>query len=314
MLFVFLCYNSCIMYDTIIIGGGPAGMSATIYLARQKFKVLLLSGEDGGQITKSSDIENYLGFHLLSGLDLFMKFNDHLKDYTDKIDKKSGEFVKEIQRIKDGFKVITDYNEYESKTLLLASGTKHRELGVPGEKEMYGHGLTYCATCDAPLFKDKNVHVIGGGNSAMEAALFLAKYAKSIRVLVWGGELQGDALLIEKCKKEEKIFLVYQAHTVAITGNKILNGVTYSDSSGQEIHESSEGVFVEIGLVPASQYIDWVTKNKKGEIVVDKFNRTSIDGIWAAGDVTDVTEKQISVAVGEGTKAALDVIRYLSSL
>ena len=299
------------MYDNIIIGGGPAGMAAAIYLARQKINFLMLTVDLGGQTLLSSEVENYLGFHMLSGVELVNKFKEHFKDY--KFDLKEGEPVVSIKKLADGFTVKTTKGTYLSKTILITTGAKHRTLGVPGEKEFYGKGVTYCATCDAPLFRDKQVHVIGGGNSAMEAALFLVKYANHVTILNINPELAGDKILIEKCKSDPKIRIIYQAKTVRFTGAEFINGIDYSDASGQEVHASTQGIFIEIGLIPVSDFIDIVEKDARHQIIIDKSNQTSLQGIWAAGDVTDVTEKQIAVAVGEGSKASLQIIKYLQS-
>ena len=288
-------------------------MAAAIYLARQKINFLMLAGEVGGQTLWSSEVENYLGFHMLNGQELVSKFQNHLKDYKEDFKMISGEYVTDVLQTDDGFEVKTDSNTYESKTLLVATGTKHRELGVPGEKEYYGKGVTYCATCDAPLFKDKPVHVIGGGNSAMEASLFLAKYASSITILSIDPELHGDEIMIKKIKDQSKIRFIGQAKTIRITGDKFVNGIDYYGSDGQEVHESTQGIFIEIGLKPVSDFINIVDKNKRNEIIVDKNNSTSLPGVWAAGDVTDITEKQIAVAVGEGSKAALRIINHLQN-
>ncbi|MDF1496604.1 MAG: FAD-dependent oxidoreductase [Patescibacteria group bacterium] len=301
------------MFDCIIIGGGPAGMAAAVYLARQKVNFLMFAGNIGGQTLWSSEVENYLGFHLLNGPDLVKKFQEHLKDYKDAFEMKTGEFVSDIQKPKTGFTVKTPKGEYETKTVLIATGTKHRELGVPGEQEFKGKGVTYCATCDAPLFKDKQCYIVGGGNSALEAALFLIKYTDKITILSIESELHGDKVLVEKVTAEPNIRFVGQAKTVAITGDTFVNGITYKDAHDKEIHESAQGIFIEIGLVPVTEFAGIVDKNKYNEIVVDKNNSTSVLGIWAAGDCTDITEKQIAVAVGEGSKASLQIIKYLQS-
>ncbi|MBD3281248.1 pyridine nucleotide-disulfide oxidoreductase [Candidatus Uhrbacteria bacterium] len=301
------------MYDCIIIGGGPAGMAASVYLARQKINFLLLAGNLGGQTIWSSQIENYLGFHLLDGPEMVKKFTEHLNDYEDIFEMKKGEFAADVQKVKDGFKVTTAKGEYKAKTILVATGTKHRELDVPGEQEFKNKGVTYCATCDAPLFKDKQCYVVGGGNNAMEAALFLSKYTDKITILSINPELEGEEVLIDKVQADPNIRFVGQAKTIAITGEEMVNGITYKDAHDKEIHESAQGVFIEIGLEPITDFINIVDKNKWNEIEIDKSNATSEERIWAAGDCTDVTEKQIAVAVGEGSKASLQIIKYLQS-
>lgn len=299
------------MYDCIVIGAGPAGLAAAVYLARQKVNFLVISGDVGGQTLWSADVENYLGFHLLDGHQLVEQFRRHLKDYEKDFELKEGLGVERILRLQEGFETKTSLGSYWAKTILVATGTKHRELGVPGEKDYRGKGVSYCAICDAPLFRDKNVHVVGGGNGAMDAALFLAKYAKQVTVLTINPDLQGDAMLVGKCKGNPHIRIVGLARTKRIMGESFVSSIVYTDAHGEEKTEPTQGVFIEIGLTPATDFIDFAHKNTQGEIVVDKHCATSVPGVWAAGDVTDVGQKQIAVAVGEGSKAALEIIDYL---
>jgi len=299
------------MYDCIVIGGGPAGLAATIYFARQKLKLLVITKEVGGQTLLSSDVENYLGFHLIDGLHLVENFKAHLKDYEKDFELKEGERVTSVEKMKGGFSVVTDKGTYETKTILVATGEKHRELGVPGEKEFYGRGVTYCATCDAPLFKDKEVIVVGGGNSAMESSLFLEKYATKIVILTINDALKGDGVLMKKVQASEKISVLANAKTTKVLGDAFVTGMEYETKEGEKKVMKAQGVFIEIGLVPVSDFIDVVKKSKQGEIEVNIKNETSVPGIWAAGDVTTVTEKQIAVAVGEGSKASLGIIKHL---
>jgi alkyl hydroperoxide reductase subunit AhpF len=169
----------CMTYDCIIIGGGPAALAAAIYFARQKTSFLMIAGTIGGKTLWSSDVENYLGFHLISGVDLVKKFEQHVADYQDQFTLKRDEYVHEVVTELTGFRIHTDKGVYASRMLLVATGQENRKLNVPGETELYGHGLTYCATCDGPLYRDKQVHVIGGGNSAMDAALLLEKIRRA---------------------------------------------------------------------------------------------------------------------------------------
>ncbi|MBI5655161.1 FAD-dependent oxidoreductase [Candidatus Uhrbacteria bacterium] len=299
------------MYETIVIGGGPAGIAAAIYLARQKVKFLMLGGLFGGKTAWSADVENYLGFHLLDGAELTKKFREHLNDYRGSFELKEGEMAKKAEKMGKGFRLTTDGGTYEARTLLVATGEKNRKLNVPGEDEFMNKGVTYCATCDAPLFKDKVVHVIGGGNSAMDAALFLEKYATSVTIVTVNPELTGDAAMKGKCLVSPKIKVLSSTKTSRILGEQFVSGIGLVGPDGTERTEPTQGVFIEIGLVPEADFIDFVEKDKQGQIIVDKRNRTSIEGVWAAGDVTDVTEKQIAIAVGEGSKAALDIIDFL---
>ncbi|MBM3205055.1 FAD-binding protein [Candidatus Uhrbacteria bacterium] len=301
------------MFDTIILGGGPAGLAAAIYLARHKLNFALLTGTVGGQALWSDDVENYLGFHLLNGSQLVAEFRKHIDDYQQAFTLKEGEMVRKVERTAQGFSIMTDKADYATKTLLIATGTTHRKLNVPGEKEFYGKGVTYCAACDAPLFKDKTVYVIGGGNSAMDAALFVAKYSSRVKLVVVNKEISGDPIMMEKVKEHPNIQLLTETKTTKILGKDLVVGIGLMGPDGVERTESTDGVFIEIGLVPVTDFIDFVGKDAKGQIVVDKKNATNVEGVWAAGDVTDITEKQISVAVGEGSKAALEMINYFQT-
>jgi len=301
------------MFDCAIIGGGPAGMAAAVYLARQKLKFVLIADMLGGKSMWSADVENYLGFHLLNGSDLVAHFREHLQDYHDQFELAEGERVERIEKIPGGFRTITQSTSFESKTLLIATGTKNRELGVPGEKDYYGKGVTYCATCDAPLFRGKTVHVIGGGNAAMDAALTLEKYAKKIAIVSTNPALSGDVMLREKVEASPTITVYPSTKTTKIQGETFVTAIGLVGKDAEERMEPTDGVFVEIGLTPVSGLIDFVKKDNRNQIIVDKFNATDVEGVWAAGDVTDITEKQIAIAVGEGSKAALGVIRYLQS-
>ncbi len=301
------------MFDVIVIGGGPAGMAAAVYLARQKLSFLVLTGNVGGQALWSSDVENYLGFHLLDGVALVEQFQKHLRDYQKDFALKEGEEVTKVERIPSGFRVVTAQGTHEGRTLLLASGTKYRTLDVPGEKEFYGKGVTYCAACDAPLFREKIVFVIGGGNSAMDAALFAEKYAIKVVIVSVNPSLNGDDVMLAKIRASKKIETRVASKVVAIEGEKMVKKIRLMGPDGGEQVESVDGVFIEIGLTPVSGYIDFVAKDKWGQVMVDKFNATNVERIWAAGDVTDITEKQISIAVGEGSKAALSIIEYFQT-
>lgn len=305
------------VYDSIIIGGGPAALAAAIYLARQKVSFLMLAGTVGGKALWSADIENYLGFHLLSGIDLVKKFQEHVKDYAESFVLKEGEYVEQVTQEIAGFRVQTAKKEvYAARTILVATGQENRMLNVPGEKELYGHGLTYCATCDAPLYRDRAVHVVGGGNSAMDAALLLEKYASHITLVCLNPELSGDASMKQRCLASKKIQVKTSTRTTRIEGEKTVTGIGLLDANGVEYTEPSQGIFIEIGQKPNTACVSGVEleKDRAGQIHVDVHNRTSVRGMWAAGDVTDISEKQIAVAVGEGSKAALDIIKYLQSM
>lgn len=302
------------MYDVVIIGGGPAGMAAAVYLARQKYRILILTGTIGGSALWSADVENYLGFHLMDGMELVSRFQTHLADYGEEITWKQGEDVTEMSRVAHGFSIMTRGGaSFDARAVLIATGTRHRKLNIPGEKELYGKGVTYCATCDAPLFRGKTVYVIGGGNSAMDAALFAEKYASFVHLVTINAALNGDHIMAGKISSSDRIRVHVSTKASRIIGRSRVASIGLIGPDGGEKLEQADGVFIEIGLEPAADFIDFVSKDHYGQIIVDKYNATDVEGVWAAGDVTDVTEKQIAVAVGEGSKAALSIIQYFNT-
>ena len=297
------------MYDLIIIGAGPAGITATVYAARKKMNFLVISSDIGGQAAWSGDIENYTGYQFITGPELASKFEDHMRKYGVAV--KEGELVKDIRRTDDKIVVNTDKGRYEAMTVVIASGKRSRELGCPGEKEFKNRGLTYCATCDGPLFSGKDVAVIGGGNSALDATLQLMKIASRIYLINIVPRLTGDPVMIEKVQASDIVTIMNNTKVTGITGDKMVSGIKVTNGS-EEKTLAVGGIFVEIGLVPNSYFATDVDKNAFGEIKVDSYNRTNIPGIFAAGDVTDVPEKQIIIAAGEGSKASLAAFKYLS--
>ncbi len=297
------------IYDLIIIGGGPAGLSAAIYAARQKINFIVFTGDIGGQTKWSTEVGNYLGFHLMTGEELVKKFKEHLKDYKIKVNE--NELVIGIRKKNKSFIISTKKRKYETKTIVIATGKKPRHLNIPGEKELYGRGVTYCATCDAPLYKGKTITIIGGGNSAIEAAMILEKYAKKMNLLVLGPRVKGEPVLQDKLKKMKSLNLITKAKTTEVLGNKKVRGLKYEQDK-QVKSLKTDGVFIEVGLIPNTNFCkDFLKLNKWGEIVVNKQMQSSVQGIFAAGDVNDGTEKQIIVAAGEGCVALLEAVKYL---
>lgn len=305
------------MYDSIIIGGGAAGITAAIYLERKRIKILLLTSDFGGQTAKAASIENYPGFLKISGIELVEKLQSHLSEY--KVESRTEE-VKEIQKTDGGFAVQTGNETYKTKTVIICSGKTHRQLEVPGEEEFTGKGVSYCATCDAPLFKDKTVAVVGSGNSALDSALEIEKHAQKVYVLSIGEDLQGDVILKERFKKSPKGEIIANAKTTEIYGPKgvpseqaFVKGIKYEDQKTKKVKDlPCDGVFVEIGWMPSTRFLNGLIKlNNFGEIEVDKAGATSIPGIFAAGDVTDSLYKQIVIAAGDGAKTALSAWKYL---
>ena len=299
------------MYDLIVIGAGPAGITASIYAARKKMNFLVIAKDIGGQTAWSGDIENYTGYQFITGPELVTKFEEHMRKFD--IELKENEQVIDIKKIDNKITVKTDKGSYESKTVIIASGKKSRELNVPGEREFKNKGLTYCATCDGPLFSGKDVAVIGGGNSALDAALQLMKIARHTHIINITSALTGDAIMREKVEASENVTVMNNSGVTAIVGDKMVTGIKIERQNKEELL-SVQGVFVEIGLIPNSEFTNDIEKNQWGEIKVTNYNETNIPGIFAAGDVTDVPEKQIIIAAGEGSKAALSAFRYLAQL
>jgi len=297
------------MYDLIIIGAGPAGITAAVYAARKKMNLLVITKDIGGQAAWSGDIENYTGYQFISGPELAQKFEEHMRKY-DFVLKENEEAI-EVSKTGDIVTVRTDKATYESRTVIIASGKRSRELNVPGEKEFKNRGLTYCATCDGPLFAGKDVAVIGGGNSALDAALQLINISKHVYIINITPALGGDAIMREKVQESKIVTIFNNAQVTAILGDKMVNAIKFK-REGKEESLSVQGVFVEIGLVPSSGFAKDVEKNQYGEIKVNCRNETNTPAIFAAGDVTDVPAKQIIIAAGEGSKACLSAFRYLA--
>jgi alkyl hydroperoxide reductase subunit F len=296
-------------YDLIIVGAGPAGITAAVYAARKRMNILVITRDIGGQAAISGDVENYTGYQFITGPELARKFEEHMRKYD--IALKENEEVTELKKIDDIVKVKTNKGVSEAKTAIIASGKRSRELNVPGEKEFKNKGLTYCATCDGPLFTGKDVAIIGGGNSALDAVLQLINIAKHIYLINITQQLTGDPIMQEKAEASNSVTVLNNAEVTGIAGDNMVTGIKVKQA-GKENLLSVQGVFVEIGLIPNSEFAKDVAKNQYGEIKVNSYNETNIPEIFAAGDVTDVPEKQIIIAAGEGSKATLSVFRYLA--
>lgn len=300
------------MYDLIVIGGGPAGITAGIYAIRKKLNTLLVSKDFVGQAGESSLIENWPGEKHISGAELLLKMRNHLEGLGAEIKQ---EEVKNIEK-NDSFLVETsEGNNYRARAVIVASGALPRSLGIKGEKEFVGRGVSYCAICDAPFFDQKTVAVIGGGNSGLETALDLTKYAKKIYILEFSPKIKADEVLQERVRKETKIEIILEAQAQEIKGDSAVKELVYIDRKTQkEKVLKVDGVFVQIGRIPASQFIKngLVDLTKRGEVQIDpSTNQTKTPGLFAAGDVTSILYKQIIIAAGEGAKAALSCYSYL---
>ncbi len=295
--------------DCVIVGAGPAGITAAVYAARKRMDFMVVTQDIGGQTAWSGDIENYTGYQFITGAELVAKFEAHLKEFD--VALKNDTAVTRISRAADGnFVVAAKKESFPCRTVIVASGRRPRQLNVTGEEALRNKGVTYCATCDGPLFADKAVAVIGGGNAALDAVLQMVRIASRVFLVNINAQLGGDAVMREKVHASGKVEVLNGAVTKEIHGHPFVEGVRVEQAGGVR-DLAVQGVFIEIGSVPNSGIIDFVKKNDSGEIVVDNLNRTSAPGVFAAGDVTDVPEKQIIVAAGEGAKAVLGVFRYL---
>ncbi len=298
----------------MIIGGGPAGVAAGIYAARKKIKTLLIAEGFGGQSLTSADVQNWVGTKSVSGYDLGKMLEEHLRAQED-IDIIDDDLVTDVAEAKDGLQLKTrNGKKLEIKFLLVTSGSRRKKLGIPGEKEFDGKGVAFCATCDAPIFKDKIVAVVGGGNSALESVVDLFPYASKIYLLIRSDSLKGDPVTQDKIKTNPKTEIIFNALPQEVLGNPpaggFVTGLKYKDSKSGEIMELRlDGVFVEIGSVPNSEIVKNLVKlNDWGEIVVDhKTQMSSHQRIWAAGDVADVLYKQNNISAGDAVKAVLNI-------
>lgn len=305
------------MYETIIIGGGPAGTAAAVYIARKQLKAKLITSEFGGQSVVSNDIGNWIGDINISGVDLAKRFENHIKSF-DNIEITEGQKVTSVEKIDGGFKLTTDKDEvFESQTLIITSGGRRRKLNVPGEDEYNGRGVAYCSTCDAPLFKGKEVAVVGGGNAGLEAAVDLLPFATKVYLLSNKDTLKGDPVTQEEVIRNDKVEIIYNALTTEIHGETMVTGLTYTDAvSGEAKKLDVGGIFIEIGSIPNSELLEGlVDVNEYKEIIIDhKTGTTSHEAIFAAGDVTDVKFKQNNISAGDGVKAALSCYAHVLKL
>jgi alkyl hydroperoxide reductase subunit F len=299
------------MYDLTIIGGGPGGVAAGVYASRKRLKTLFITKDFGGQSIVSEGIENWIGTVKISGNDLAKSFENHLRAYAgDIVDIKTGSLVEKVEKSENGFNVSLAGNVYETKTILVCVGSRRRKLEIPGATEFENKGITYCASCDGPLFADQDTVVIGGGNAAFETAAQLLAYTKSVTLLNRSEDFKADPVTLEKLSKNPKMKIITNAVPTEIKGDKFVSSIVYTDAkTGEKKELSATGIFVEIGLIPNTDIVkDILPLNKYGQIEIDqKTQRSSVSGIWAAGDCTNTLYHQNNIAAGDGVRALEDI-------
>ena len=289
-------------YDLVIIGGGPAGSAAAVYAARKKIKSAILTPEFGGQSVVSDDIQNWIGTPHISGYELGKSLETHVKEYQGDILNVVKGYVSSVTQNDDKtFTVKTSKDiVLQAKAVLVTTGSVRRKLDAINADKFEHKGVTYCASCDGPVFANKDVVIIGGGNAAFESALQLAAYCKSVKILNRTDKYRADEITVDKVSKNEKIEIINNAIVNEVHGDQFVNGLTYNDTIRLDV----EGIFVEIGQMPNTDYIAFVDKNPSGNIIVDpRTQKASVEGVWAAGDCTDGLYHQNNIAVGDAVKA-----------
>ncbi len=296
------------MYDLIIVGSGVAGLGAVIYARRFEMKTLVLGDAEGGTITQTHLVENYPGFKSLSGLELARNLLDHAKSLKAEIKTASVSKI-EVSAKSGNFEVSVGNEKFEARAIIFATGTEHRKLDVPGEEEFVNRGVSYCATCDAPFFKNKIVAVIGGSDSAVKESLVTAEHATKVFVIYRGEKLRAEPINLRRMKAKENIKVKCCANILEIYGNEKVEGVKLDSKENLKL----DGVFIEIGGIPRSELAKnlGVAINKKNEIEIDRFARTNVPGVFAAGDVTNANWKQAITGVAEGAHAANQAFEFL---
>lgn len=303
------------MYDLAIVGGGPAGVSAAVYAARKRLKTVLITDDWGGQSTVSPEIQNWIGEPSISGAELAKKLRTHVEGYKGEwLEVVSPHRAQSVREVEGGVEIsCTDGSIHTARTLLVASGSNRRKLEIPGAQKFDNKGVTYCASCDGPLFADMDVAVIGGGNAAFETAMQLLAYCKSVSLFNRTDVFRADELTVEKVLKHPKMKAFTNTRLVAIEGEKFVSGIRYKDAEGVEQVLPVAGIFVEIGLVPNTAWLgNIVNMNEYHQVIADPYTqRTSNPRIWAAGDCTDGRYHQNNIASGDAVKALEDMYTFV---
>lgn len=303
------------IYDLAIIGGGPAGVAAGVYASRKRLKTILITEGFGGQSIVSENIQNWIGTPSIKGEDLAKNLESHLRTYAeDIVDIRTGSKVKAIEKADRHFRITTEQESFEAKTMLVASGSHRRKLEVVGAEKFEHKGITYCASCDGPLFADQDVAVVGGGNSAFESAAQLLAYCKSVTLLNRGEEFRADPITVKKVLSNPRMRALQNAVPIEVKGDTFVSSLVYENRENREKNELPvSAIFVEIGSVPTTSFVKGlVDLNAKGHIIVNPKNQqTSVPGIWAAGDCTDGLYHQNNIAAGDAVKALEDIYVHL---
>ncbi|MBU0707621.1 FAD-dependent oxidoreductase [Patescibacteria group bacterium] len=303
------------MLDLIIIGGSATGTAAAVYASRAQINFKVIAKDLGGEVANSGEVGNYPGFNETNGIELSQKFNDQLK--YNKVEPEVGVEVENITKEGGVFKVqAKEGKSYEAKTIILATGVRPRHLKVPGEEELYQKGLSYCSTCDGPLFKNKIVTTIGGGNAALESILMMSGLAEKVYAINKNPEFQGEQVYIKKLETLDNVELIYNASTTKILGDQVVSGVEYkATSSGETKTIETNGVFVHVGIIPNTEMVkDLNVLDKGGFVEVNNLMETKLSGFFAAGDVVNLPYNQIAISTGQGVTAFLTVQSYLNKL
>jgi NADH-dependent peroxiredoxin subunit F len=302
------------MYDLAILGGGPAGVSAGVYAARKKLKTVIIAKDFAGQSVVSDGIENWIGEPKISGTELAKKLESHLQNYKNDIDIKGNHWIKNVTKIEQGFEIETDQEKFITKSILVATGSHRKKLLAENADKFEHKGVTYCASCDGPMFSGKDVLVVGGGNAGFETAAQLLAYTNSVTLIHHNDHIKADAVTVDAVLKDPKMKLITSAEIKKVTGEKFVEGVIYLDKNTNEEKElKATGIFVEIGSTPTTEFVSAI-------VPLDDFKRIKIDpwtqkseteGVWAAGDCTNIKYHQNNIASGDAVKAVEDIYLYI---
>jgi alkyl hydroperoxide reductase subunit F len=304
------------MYDLTIIGGGPAGVAAGVYAARKRLKTLFITSDWGGQSSVSQGIQNWIGTINISGVEFAKQLKEHLEAYKDDVvEIHDGEKVERVEKKEGGFSVTTDSGtSFDTKTVLLATGSTRRKLNIPGADTFEHKGVTYCASCDGPMFAGMDTVVVGGGNAGFETAAQLLAYAKSVTLIQRGKEYRADEITVQKVLSHPKMKGITNTELIAVKGENMVEAIVYKDlNDGQTKEIPCQGIFVEIGLLPATDCVKGVVElNQFGQVITDpRTQKTKTLGIWAAGDCTDTLYHQNNIAAGDAVRALEDIYQYI---